>query len=94
MAILPSATQSSRQAANHFQHDMESTNVSGMQGIVKWYDETRGFGFIGTDSGDIFVHASNVPFGYKLAQGDAVEFDIVPDKKGGRNKATNVRAVL
>jgi CspA family cold shock protein len=62
-----------------------------MNGTVKWFDDSRGFGFIGTEQGDVFCHASGILFGLKVAVGDQVTFDVAPDKKSGRNKAINVR---
>jgi cold shock protein len=55
------------------------------QGIVKWYNESKGFGFIGVESGpDVFVHFNAIQAnGYRtLAEGAKVEFDVVPGKKG------------
>jgi len=60
-------------------------------GTVKWFDEKKGFGFISSANGpDIFVHYTNITGdGFKtLAEGDAVEFDIVKGEKGP--KAENV----
>lgn len=60
-------------------------------GTVKWFDEKKGFGFISSENGpDIFVHYTNIAGdGYKtLAEGDAVEFDVVKGEKGP--KAENV----
>ena len=61
------------------------------QGAVKWFNEAKGFGFIQEDGGeDIFVHFSAIQAdGYKtLAQGDRVEFDVVPGARG--RQAANV----
>jgi len=63
-------------------------------GRVKWFNDSKGFGFIETDDGtDAFVHHSDIQGeGYKsLAEGDAVEFEISQGDKGP--KATNVRRV-
>jgi CspA family cold shock protein len=62
-----------------------------MQGAVKWFNESKGFGFIQDDSGeDIFVHFSAIQSdGFKtLNEGDRVEFDVMPGEKG--KQAANV----
>ncbi|HNV64703.1 MAG TPA: cold-shock protein [Smithellaceae bacterium] len=55
------------------------------EGRVKWFNESKGFGFIEkNDGGDIFVHFSAIQSsGFKtLTEGQAVRFDIVQGKKG------------
>ena len=60
-------------------------------GTVKWFNETKGFGFISGDSGDdIFVHYSSIAGGgfKSLLEGDSVSFEIEEGDKG--LKAVNV----
>jgi CspA family cold shock protein len=59
--------------------------VTRLRGTVKWFNNAKGFGFIGQESGpDVFVHYSAVKSeGYKsLQEGDQVEFEIVQGQKG------------
>ncbi|MBM3498926.1 MAG: cold-shock protein [Armatimonadetes bacterium] len=56
-------------------------------GKVKWFNDSKGFGFIETEgSEDVFVHFSAIQGeGYRtLKEGAEVEFEIVPDRKGPR----------
>ena len=56
------------------------------KGTVKWFNETKGFGFITNDETgeDVFVHFSAITMdGYKsLAEGDKVEFEVIEGNKG------------
>ncbi len=55
------------------------------KGTEKWFNATKGFGFISTENGDdVFVHYSAIETdGFKtLDEGDAVEFEIVEGDKG------------
>ncbi len=56
-----------------------------MKGVVKWFNDSKGFGFILTDDGqDIFVHHSSVEMeGFRtLHEGEAVEFEVKEGPKG------------
>ncbi|MEW5706904.1 MAG: cold-shock protein [Actinomycetota bacterium] len=65
------------------------------RGTVKWFDSSKGFGFISQDNGgpDVFVHFSAISSnGFKtLNEGDAVEFEIQMEAKGPR--AANVTII-
>ena len=65
------------------------------QGTVKWFNSDKGFGFIAPDGGadDVFVHYTEIQGnGYKsLEEGQRVEFDVAPGRKG--EEAQNVRVI-
>ncbi len=64
-------------------------------GTVKFFNAEKGYGFISLEGGDkdVFVHYSNIQGnGYRtLEEGQKVEFDIAPGRKG--DEAQNVRAI-
>ena len=66
-----------------------------MRGVVKWFSNQKGYGFIATDSGkDVFVHYSEIvgSDAFKsLNEGDIVEFEITLTSKG--EQASNVRRI-
>ncbi len=61
-----------------------------MQGKVKWFNEKKGYGFIESEEGDVFVHFSAIQQeGFKtLEEGQEVEFDIIEGERG--KQAVNV----
>jgi len=63
----------------------QERNVAQYKGTVKWFNNAKGYGFLGRDDGaDVFVHYSSIQLeGYKsLKEGDEVEFDIIQGTKG------------
>lgn len=65
-------------------------------GTVKWFNSTKGFGFIQPDDGgqDVFVHISAVErAGMRdLRDGQKISYDVVPDKRSGKSSAENLKA--
>ena len=56
-----------------------------MRGVVKWFSDSKGYGFIGrVDGPDIFCHFTAIQMaGHKtLREGDEVEFEIIQGEKG------------
>jgi CspA family cold shock protein len=66
-------------------------------GTVKWFNATKGFGFIQPDDGskDAFVHISAVERAglNHLVEGQKIAFDLVSDQKRGKISAENLRKV-
>ena len=64
-------------------------------GTVKWFNATKGFGFIQPDDGgqDVFVHISAVErAGLRdLRDGQKISYEIVQDKRSGKSSADNLR---
>ncbi len=57
------------------------------QGVVKWFNNEKGYGFVSRDSGgDVFVHQSAIQAdGFRsLAEGDKIEFEVERGPKGLR----------
>jgi CspA family cold shock protein len=66
-------------------------------GTVKWFNATKGFGFIQPDDGgkDVFVHISAVERAgmSSLNEGQKISFDVVADRTRGKSSAENLRKV-
>ena len=65
-------------------------------GTVKWFNSTKGFGFIQPDNGseDVFVHISAVErAGLRgLNDGQKISYELVQDNRSGKSSADNLRA--
>ncbi len=66
-------------------------------GTVKWFNSTKGFGFIQPDNGgaDAFVHISAVErAGMRdLREGQKITYELVADRKSGKMSADNLKAI-
>jgi len=66
-------------------------------GTVKWFNATKGFGFIQPSDGgkDVFVHISAVERAglRSLAENQAVSFEVVADRKSGKESADQLKAL-
>ena len=64
-----------------------------MRGIVKWFSDRKGFGFVEVNGEDIFVHYTAIlADGHRsLIKGEIIEFDLVKTEKG--KKAKNIVSV-
>ena len=64
-------------------------------GTVKWYNETKGYGFIQPDNGgkDVFVHISAVErAGLRgLAEGQKISYEVEADRRSGKESAVNLK---
>ncbi len=65
-------------------------------GTVKWFNSTKGYGFIAPDDGgkDVFVHVSAVERSGlgRLDEGQKVAYELERDKRSGKEAATNLRS--
>lgn len=64
-------------------------------GTVKFFNQDKGFGFITPENGgaDVFVHISALQGAGPLQDGQKVSYEIGQDRKTGKSKAENVRAI-
>ncbi len=66
-------------------------------GTVKWFNVTKGFGFIQPDAGgsDVFVHISAVQRSglNDLTEGEKVSYELVADKRSGKMSAEQIKAI-
>ncbi len=66
-------------------------------GTVKWFNSTKGFGFIQPDNGgaDAFVHISAVERAgmQDLREGQKLTYELIADRKSGKMSADNLKAI-
>jgi len=61
------------------------------EGNVRWYDKKKGYGFVGHESGDIFIHWTGMLDDFVPNDNDKISFEIVDGEKG--LKAKNITKV-
>ena len=78
-------------------HDDEEKEIVMSTGTVKWFNATKGFGFIQPDEGgnDVFVHISAVErAGLRgLNEGQKISYEVVRDQRSGKSAADSLQAV-
>src|SRR5690606_32383894 len=76
--------------------DVSTKDETMNTGIVKWFNNQKGFGFIQPENGgnDVFVHISAVERAgmHTLNEGQKVSYDLVADRRSGKSAAENLRA--
>lgn len=76
--------QFSKPITPNYEREKKAMNGDRVRGKIKWFNKAKGYGFILTDDGDVFIHCSSLP-GYKegmLDEGIEVEFDVYQSSKG------------
>ena len=76
-------------------HGAPRESIGAGSGVVKWFNPTKGFGFIQPNGGgqDVFVHISAVERAgmSSLAEGQTISYDLEQDRRSGKSSATNLR---
>jgi len=62
-----------------------------LQGVIGFWNEAKGYGFVTSGIRQYFLHWSNVPKGYRPVVNYRVTFEVGPGKDGKREQAVNVR---
>jgi len=112
LQVVGSAPPSARQSRPRFDRAPPDRRENGFQprgvasrgdpagagrGVVKWFNSTKGLGFIQPDDGgaDVSVHVSAVERAglSGLADGQAVAYDLEQDRRSGKTAATNLRTL-
>jgi cold shock protein len=86
-----------RSARRTFRGRVPKQEIKVTIGVVKSFNEEKGYGFIKPDDGDgdVFVHVRSVERSgvIKLVQGMRIGFDVAVDKRSGKNEAVDLRVL-
>ncbi|WP_436063621.1 MULTISPECIES: cold-shock protein [unclassified Phenylobacterium] len=96
LGAAPASPRSARGPSSPADRGGVRTSLGTATGVVKWFNASKGFGFIQPDVGgaDVFVHISAVERAglATLSDGQTVSFEVEKDQRSGKLTATNLRA--
>jgi CspA family cold shock protein len=95
--LEPAATAAPPRSQREWEPSVPAAKSAGGpdRGVVKWFNQAKGFGFISPDGAgpDVFVHISAVErAGFtSLTEGQAVSYEVAQDRRSGKMSATNLQ---
>ena len=90
------ATSTSSSPGHASMHAADDRDIPMATGTVKWFNETKGYGFVQPDDGgkDVFVHISAVERAgmRNLIEGQKISYDVEADRRSGKESAANLKS--